>query len=108
MKFSLLSLSVLEWDKLYFFGPYTPTIDIEKKIGAINSAVKEINIEVRDDINLLIFMEKNTIVAAVPYPRHKADFSRITSGTGVLKKESFFVITESTGEQKWLYIELAR
>ncbi len=108
MKFSLERLQVVDWDKLYIFGPYTPTNDIEQKIGAISVTVKEIDIEARDDINLLVFMLQSEVIVVVPYPRQKVDFSRVASGTPIFKEKSFFTIVESADEKEWFYVEFAK
>lgn len=108
MKFNLEGLHVVMWDKLYIFAPYTPANDIEKKIGDVNATVKKINIEARDDINLLVFMLQSKVIGVVPYPRQKVDFSRIASGTPIFKEKSFFEIIESADEKGWFYVEFAK
>jgi hypothetical protein len=108
MKFNLESLQAVEWDNLYIFGPYTPTNDIEQKLGANNVTVKEIDIEARDDINLLVFMLQSEVIVVVSYPRQNVDFSPVASGTPILKEESFFNIVESADEKEWFYVEFAK
>jgi len=106
MEFSLKNLQDLKWDKMYIFAPYTSSAEIENAIGAYNATVERLDIEARDDISLLIFMQENEITAAVPYPRQKADFSRIASVTQALTENTLFKLVESTDEQGWFYVEL--
>lgn len=102
--FNFRELKQIEWDMLYIFGPYTPTSDIDSKLGTSNSSIKQVGIESRDDISLLVFLKQNEIKAVLPYPRQKADFSRIASFHPIFKKESFFKLVKNQNQTGWLYV----
>lgn len=63
------------WDKMYVFPPYTTTESIRRTVGEDNSGIYSVNIESRDDINLLVFLEKGKVVRYVALPRRLGDFS---------------------------------
>ena len=105
-KFNFRELKQFEWNMLYIFGPYTPTSDIESKLGTSNSSIKKVGIEIRDDISLLVFLKQNEVRAVLPYPSQKADFSRIASFHPIPKKESFFKLSKNQNQTGWFYVLL--
>lgn len=105
-KFNFNELKQIEWDMLYIFGPYTPTSDIESKLGTSNYSIKQVGIEIRDDISLLVFLKQNMVKAVVAYPRQEADFSLLASFHPIPKKESFFKLVKNQNQTGWFYVLL--
>ena len=67
------TLTTFEWDKVFLFSPYSTQSDIEKQLGTDfkNSS----NIETRDDIYLLVFLNDDKVVEYAEIQRHGSDFS---------------------------------
>lgn len=83
----------LDWDEMYVITPYKNPKEFFEKT---NGNWKEIDqsIEVKDDINLVIFLKEKNIVCYFNYPRANGDF--VFSGDGVFSRDStnFTVINE--------------
>ncbi|MQR94168.1 hypothetical protein [Fictibacillus phosphorivorans] len=67
------SLANFEWDKGYLFPPYTAEESMEKKMG-VNFKDRS-NINSRDDIYLLVFLNNEKVVQYVEMYRNQSDFS---------------------------------
>ncbi|MEH7309073.1 hypothetical protein, partial [Neobacillus drentensis] len=59
------------WDKAYIFTPYTTQETIYKQLGV--KFKDPSNIHFRDDINLIVFLNKNKVVQYVEIPRKYGD-----------------------------------
>lgn len=80
------------WNRVFIFAPYTPLSEIE---GAIkikpSSAIESARVSERDDINLLVFLNGESIQVVAAVPRRVVDLSvtkevqPLTRGTAVFK-----------------------
>lgn len=59
-KITLSELTTFTWDKAFLFTPYTPSKNIEEKLGT--RFKDKSNIEMREDIYLLVFLEESKVV----------------------------------------------
>jgi hypothetical protein len=81
-------LTDFDWDKAYIFTPYTTQETINKQLGV---KIKDpSNIDYRDDINLVVFLEKNKVVQYIEIPRKYGDLLNenkdgITPSDAILK-----------------------
>ena len=74
---SLDKVVLLPWDRVVLVGPYTPTSLVQQATGgAVPAELERIEIDRRDDINVLIFMQGSKASAAVALPRRVADFDK--------------------------------
>ena len=65
------------WDRVLVIGPYTPEDEMKKAIGAeLPPTLKRIQIDRRDDVHAVVFMQGSTAAAAVALPRRVADFPK--------------------------------
>ncbi|MEQ1621099.1 MAG: hypothetical protein ABL919_06805 [Methylococcales bacterium] len=65
-----------EWDRMFVFAPYTALSEIETAIKLKASpAIENARLEERDDINLIVFLNRDNITFAAAVPRSVADFS---------------------------------
>ncbi|MDB6108578.1 MAG: hypothetical protein JWR69_328 [Pedosphaera sp.] len=56
------SLTRFEWDKVYFFHPYTPPDAIDKELGFKWKAGVKTEIESNDGFTLVVFVKKGEVV----------------------------------------------
>jgi hypothetical protein len=64
-----------DWDSLLIITPYANFDDIEKDLSIDLERTEHVNIESRDDINLLIFYAGGEPLRMVEYPRYPGDFA---------------------------------
>jgi|GEM_PF-3065668 len=65
-----------EWNRMFVFSPYTPLSEIETAIKLkVSSAIESARLNERDDINLLVFLNGDTMQLVAAVPRKIADFS---------------------------------
>ncbi|OZI12106.1 hypothetical protein CEW92_08500 [Bacillaceae bacterium SAS-127] len=69
-----------DWEQAYLFSPYTPQEDISGQLG-INYKDPS-RIDMRDDINLLVFLNKNKVVQYAEISREYGDLL-ITTDDGL-------------------------
>lgn len=67
------TLTNFEWEKAFVFTPYTSQGDIEDKMGL--DFKDPSNLEMRDDIYLLVFVNGDKVVQYVELDRQTSDFS---------------------------------
>ncbi|WP_052345911.1 hypothetical protein [Paucisalibacillus sp. EB02] len=70
---NLTSWTSFDWEKAFLFTPYTPPEEIEKQLGVDYNDPSDI--DWRDDIYLLIFMNDEKVVQYVEVERQGADFT---------------------------------
>ncbi|SFL90669.1 hypothetical protein SAMN04487943_10535 [Gracilibacillus orientalis] len=70
---SIKTLTSFDWDKALLFTPYSTQENIEEQLGA--DFKDPSNIDIRDDIYLLVFLNKDKVVQYVEIARQGADFS---------------------------------
>ena len=69
------SITKFEWDSVIILTPYTNPKDISGHFNIDLAKIEATNIEHRDDINVLIFVDDGNPVTMVEYPRFPGDFS---------------------------------
>ena len=72
-KIPLSELTAFSWDKAFLFTSYTPSENIEKKLGT--KFKDKSNIEMREDIYLLVFLEEGEVVKYAELDRQGLSFS---------------------------------
>ncbi|NMD72835.1 hypothetical protein HHO41_21675 [Bacillus sp. DNRA2] len=70
---SIKSLANFNWDKAILFLPYTTQEGINEQLGV--DFKDPSNIDMRDDIYLLVFLNDNKVVQYAEINRQKSDFS---------------------------------
>lgn len=79
-----------EWDKAYLFTPYSTEDGMSDELGF--SFKDPSNIDMRDDIYLLVFVQNDTVIRYAELKRNGADYS--------IGDQAYLTPTEST-----IYIE---
>ncbi|WP_273833634.1 hypothetical protein [Guptibacillus sedimenti] len=67
------SLTNFEWEEAFLFTPYSTQGSIEKQLGFYFKDPS--NLEMRDDIYLMVFVNGGKVVQYVELDRHTSDFS---------------------------------
>lgn len=68
------------WDRVIVFPPYTSSKEVENLLMTkLRPELKQLRLDVRDDINLLVFLSGQQVEMAVAVPRAVADFSAPTT-----------------------------
>jgi uncharacterized protein YxeA len=70
---SIKSLTTFEWDKAFLFAPYSTQEGIEEQLGT--DFEDPSNINMRDDIYLLVFLNGDKVVQYIEIERQGSDFS---------------------------------
>ena len=72
------SVASFPWDHLLLAGPYTPASELQRVLqGPLPSSLSDINIERRDDVNAVAFLNGKDLVHAQALPRHVIDFGKV-------------------------------
>lgn len=80
------------WDKVWIFGPYTPTDKIEAVTGISGVARDTQGIESRDDIDVLLFVRGGRVAASVAHARDRGDFGPEVVGKCYSKEQAVFTV----------------
>jgi hypothetical protein len=65
------------WEKLYIFKPYTTIASIDSILGFKWDEARKSLINQSEEFNLLVFIERNTVVHFVKVPRNNGDFIKL-------------------------------
>jgi len=90
-------LTDFQWERLYVFAPYTTPAQIDRELGFPCPSTRRANIEARDDVALLLFVEDRRVVRHLAHKRGKGDFSRLHHPGGYAKSEAVFEVDRSRG-----------
>ena len=102
--FDIKAFTNFDWDKLFVFNPYTPQSLIAEKIGNDADQLKQVNMDEREDINLLVFTNAGKIVEFVEFPRSKGDFDKVSAAEGFRSDEAKFTVTTEDREGSWVTV----
>jgi hypothetical protein len=81
-----------DWDTACVFGPYTSGADMTRVSGVQVSPEQAHDLTRRDDIDLLLFIEKGRVVSAVPHPRSRGDFGPELVGKCYARDAAVFAV----------------
>jgi hypothetical protein len=84
--------ALFAWDRACLFGPYATDVDMTQVSGVHVSADQAHDIATRDDIDLLLFIEKGRVVSAVPHPRSRGDFGPEVVGKCYARSDAVFAV----------------
>ena len=91
----LSSVATFSWDKLYIFGPYTPSEIVNKSLGTIWPEYWDRSIESNEAIILLVFTDKGKVVQYLEYPRGpQCDFTGAQNLDGFNRDDAKFVVDD--------------
>jgi hypothetical protein len=87
------TITPFTWEKLYLFGPYSTQERIATITGVGFAGHLDTTISSNDGIVLLVFVNKNSIVQYMEYPR-STDFLYVVRDMGYSPEEAVFVLDE--------------
>ena len=70
-------LGDFQWDQLLILAPYSHLGELEKELGVNLDGLSHFDIDQRNDVALIVFLDGNTPVRVVAYPRSSGDFAEI-------------------------------
>jgi hypothetical protein len=90
------------WDQVLLLGPYT-TEDLMKQTvgGDLPAALQRMQIDQRDDVNAVVFLQGGKVVAAVALPRRVADFPKSELLRPVMRTQAQLVRAASGVAFRW-------
>jgi hypothetical protein len=100
-------LDQFAWDRLYVFTPYTPHTTVDAALGFEWTKVHEIDIERRDDINLLVLARGRFVAAYLELPRSRLDFAHIADDHKFTPSSAQFLTHTESGSQVVLLTPVA-
>jgi hypothetical protein len=68
-------LAPFEWSHLYVFPPYTMPEQIDRELGFASAPWQRADIEHRDDVCLLMFVDGRSVARHVAHNRGKGEFA---------------------------------
>jgi hypothetical protein len=82
-----------DWDRVVAVGPYTPEGAIVAALGKpLPSTARDIAVEGRDDIYMLLFVSRDQGVAAVAVPRRVMNISKRNLLQPIPREQARFVL----------------
>lgn len=103
------SIARFDWDSIIILTPYANPEDVSQRFKIDLSKIGRTNIQHRDDINVLIFVNDGQPVTVIEYPRYPGDFS--TNDIEFIKRsEAQFriMVTDRRSTTGYRWIELQK
>jgi hypothetical protein len=98
----LARVANFDWDKVYFFCPYTPGKYVEDALGFEWPSLGGSDIESSDGVTLVVFVKHGRVVKSFDHRRSDGDFLPVAPGIGdtndgFTKAEAKFVVRREEG-----------
>jgi hypothetical protein len=100
-------IDLFVWDMMYVFTPYTPHATVDAALGFAWAKVNEIDIERREDINLLVLTRGGSVVAYLELPRSRLDFAHLSHAHVFTPSSAQFQTRTESGSQVVLLTPVA-
>jgi hypothetical protein len=97
----------VRWDRLYVFAPYTPHTTVDAALGFEWAKVHQIDLERRDDINVLVLTRGRSVVTYLELPRSRLDFAQISDDHTFTSSSAQFQTRTESGSQVVLLTPIA-
>jgi hypothetical protein len=98
-----------EWDAFFVIPPYSKIFTLENDLKIDLKMMGKIQIEMRDDINILVFVKHGKVVKFIEYPRWPGDFSELGEVKLYSPNDALFEVEEAnkftSDGKKWLLIK---
>ena len=89
------TIAPFEWDRLYFFCPYSPQNLIEETIGVPWAEYKKSGIGSDEGHTLMLFLNKGKVVAWCMNQRKYGDFTAVYNANGYSRADAQFIFDYS-------------
>ena len=81
-----------DWDRVYFFGPYTPHSRIDASLGFHWRGVTRTTIEWNEGVNLVVFVRRAGVVHWFEHARHE-ELEELANPNGYAREQARFTVT---------------
>ena len=95
------SVTDFSWDKLFIFGPYTPSDKIDRQLGYIWSSKAKDRIAFTQGVSLMVFVQDGIVVRYFEYPRQYGDFELPPTMNTFLRGDDNFKIGADRTTTNW-------
>jgi hypothetical protein len=80
------------WERVCIFGPYTPDTEVDRISGIQGVASRAYDIRENEGIDVLMFIDRQQVVASVAHPRRGADFGPEVVGKCYARESAVFSV----------------
>jgi hypothetical protein len=91
----LKDLTDFKWDSFIVVPPYSKLSDLEKELKINLKMIECTDIERRDDINILVFVQKGQVIKFIEYPRWPGDFIKLGKKKLYTPNDAIFLVEET-------------
>jgi hypothetical protein len=109
VEIKIRDLTNFKWDTFFVISPYSKISTLEDNLKIDLKIMDKIQIEKRDDITILVFLEHGKVVKFIEYPRWPGDFSELGEVKFYYPNDAFFEVEEvnrlTSNGKKWLLIK---
>ena len=95
----LSTIAPFEWDRVFFFQPYTAQSTIEQAIGCPWAEYMKSGIGYSDTFTLILFVNKGVVVAWCRNPLNNGECTTLYGTNGYTMADAFII--EYSGWAKW-------
>lgn len=96
----LAQVAPFDWDRVYFFGPYSSHDEIERQLGFRWRDVGRTNIYMSDTEVLVVFVKQGRVVEWFEHSRVE-DLSNLARAQGYTREEARFRIVRDSRGSRW-------
>jgi hypothetical protein len=102
---NLDTLAPGRWTRLFVLNPYTPPEEVDSLLGFHWDEAQQEGLQMRDDINLLVFVDGAKVTDRIAFRRGQGDFCCFERNASYARASARFVVVQdglSTGGAPWL------
>ncbi|QJW98590.1 hypothetical protein [Frigoriglobus tundricola] len=81
-----------DWERVYFFHPYTPHEYVNQTLGFGWDEVERTSIEGNEGVVLVVFVRGGRVVGWFEHPRNRGDLTELATGVGFLRGQARFCL----------------
>jgi hypothetical protein len=85
-------IAPFDWDRVYFFDPYTDEKTIEEALGFPWPGVTQTTIRSSDSVNLVVLVKGNSVAEWFEHPRRDAELRDIVNREGYSRETARFQV----------------
>ena len=84
-----------EWTRLYVFNPYTHPPEVDSLLGFHWNEEEQEDLKMRDDINLLVFVDGKRVLKHIAFPRGRGDFCCFERNAAYTRERARFIVVQT-------------
>jgi hypothetical protein len=82
-----------DWERVYFFHPYTPPEYIQRSLGFRWPDVDQTSIASNDGVNLVVFVRDERVVGWFEHARNRGDLKELATAAGFPRDRAQFRVS---------------